>query len=248
LPLLSKSFLMPQIERTVTENATAHLPPKGEPAEITRSREAGTLGAVRDWWIRTVLVLQAPRAVFVALRDESPQSVADRAEPVLLIVLLAGIASVLSTATAAHLMDDHDYDGLLVAVWAFLAGGLYGGFAYWIFGAVLHGGVKALGSRGTYRRTRHLLAFAAVPLALSLVLWPVKLALFGGDLFRHGGTDHGAGANVLAVLALVFLAWSLGLLLVGVRAVHGWRWPRAAAAVALAVAVPVLLALAARGL
>ena len=68
-------------------------------------------GAVPRWWLRTVLVLQSPRAVFVALRDDSPEAASNRAEPVLLIVLLAGIAFVLSTRTAAHLMDDHDYDG-----------------------------------------------------------------------------------------------------------------------------------------
>ena len=166
---------------------------------------------MRDWWIRTLLVLQAPRPVFVALRDDSRESASERAEPVLLVVILAGIASVLATTTAAHLMDDHDYDALLVAVWVFLAGGLYGAVAYWLFGALLQGGVKALGSRGTYRRTRHVLAFAAVPLALSLVLWPVKLALFGSDVFRRGGSDHGAGATALALLELAFLVWAIAL-------------------------------------
>ena len=78
----------------------------------------------------------------------------------LLVVWLAGIASVLSTATAGHLMDDHDYDGLLVAVWTFLAGGLYGGFAYWVFGGALHGGVARsarrarIGARATCSRSR----------------------------------------------------------------------------------------------
>ena len=56
---------------------------------------------MRDWWLRTVLVLQHPRPVFVALRDESKASLGDRSEPVLAIVVLAGIAGVLSTSTAA---------------------------------------------------------------------------------------------------------------------------------------------------
>ena len=136
---------------------------------------------MRDWWLRTLLVLQRPRPVFVALRDDSKESLADRAEPVLAIVLLAGIAIVLSTSTAGHLIDDASYDGLLLAVWAFIAGGLYGVFGYFAFGALLYGGVKLLGSQGTYRRARHVLAFAAVPIALSLVLWPVKLAVYGDD-------------------------------------------------------------------
>lgn len=200
---------------------------------------------MRDWWLRALLVLQRPRPVFVALRDDSKQSLGDRSEPVLAIVLLAGIALALSTSTAAHLMDDSDYDGLLVAVWAFIAGGLTGGFAYFALGALLYGGVRLLGSQGTYRRSRHVLAFAAVPLALSLLLWPVKLAVYGGDLFRSGGHDHGAGAWAFTVLGLLFALWTLVLLLVGVRSVHGWTWARAAAATGLALAAPVALGIAA---
>jgi hypothetical protein len=199
---------------------------------------------MRDWWLRTFLVLQRPRPVFVALRDDSKETLADRAEPVLAIVLLAGIAAVLSTTTAGRLMDDSSYDALLVAVWTFIAGSLYGMFGYFAFGAVLHGGAKALGSQGSYRRARHVLAFAAVPIALSLVLWPVKLAVYGESLFRSGGSDHGAGIRIFDVLELAFLLWAAVLLVVGVRAVHGWTWARAAAACGLALVAPVLVGLA----
>lgn len=187
-----------------------------------------------DWWLRTLLVLQRPRPVFIALRDAD----SDRSEQVLLIVLLAGIASVLSTRTAAHLLDSSDFDNTLVAIWAFLGGGLYGLFSYYAFGGLLHAGVKALGSQGTYLRSRHVLAFAAVPLALSLVLWPVKLALYGDALFRTGGPDAGSGGAVFEAVELAFVAWSAILLVIGVRAVHGWTWARALAACGLAVAVP----------
>jgi hypothetical protein len=196
---------------------------------------------MREWWLRTLLVLQRPRPVFVALRDDSKESMSDRAEPVLLVILLAGIAGVLSTRSAGQLMDDGDYDNLLVAVWAFLAGGVYGIFGYFAFGAILHGGGRALGSQGTYRRARHVLAFAATPIALSLVLWPIKLAVYGDALFRSGGSDHSAGSRVFDVLELAFLLWAAALLVIGVRAVHGWTWARATAACALAVALPTLV-------
>src|SRR5438128_3767258 len=111
---------------------------------------APTTSGLRDWWLRTLLVLQRPRPVFVALRDESRESLADRAEPVLLIVLLAGIASVLSSGSAAHYLDGGGSDGLDLAVWAFLAGGIYGVFGYFAFGGILHGAVKVFGSQGSY--------------------------------------------------------------------------------------------------
>ena len=203
---------------------------------------AARADSVRDWWLRTALVLQAPRPVFRALRDDSAEAAADRAEPVLLVILLAGTVGVLSTSTAGRLMDDPSYDGLLVAVWAFIGGGIYGIAAYWILGAFLYGACRWLGSLGSYRRSRHVLAFAAVPVACSIVLWPVKIALFGSDLFRSGGSDAGARGEAFAVLEYGFVVWSIALLAIGVRAVHGWTWARAAAACVPAVAVPVVVA------
>jgi hypothetical protein len=194
---------------------------------------------VREWWLRTVLVLQSPRAVFVALRADDPEDISARSEPILLIVLLSGIAFVLATRTAAHLMDDSDYDGLLVAVWAFLAGGLYGGVAYWLLGGLLHWSSVVLGSEGAFRRSRQVLAFSAVPIALSLVLWPVKLAIYRSALFHAGGSDGGSGGQVFAWLWVAFELWAAALLVTGVRSVHGWRWGRAV----LASAPPLVLCL-----
>jgi hypothetical protein len=161
-------------------------------------------------------VLQAPRPVFVALRDDTADSVSDRAEPVLLIVALAGMAVAFASGAA------QSYDGLLLAVWVFLAGMITGTAAYWFFGALLYGSTRALGSAGSYRRARHVLAFACVPLALSLVLAPT-------------------GRDAFAWIVLAFVAWSAGLLVIGVRAVHGWSWLRAAGAAAVPVAVAAAL-------
>jgi hypothetical protein len=167
---------------------------------------------MQDWWLRTLLVLQAPGPVFVALRDDRSESAQERAEPVLLIVLLTGIALALASHAAAG------YRGLDLAVWLFLAGGITGIAAYWFFGAILFGVARWLGSQGSYRRARHVLAFACVPIALSLVASPL-------------------GHRLYAWVCLGFVAWAVGLLVVGVRAVHGWSWQRAATAAVVPVAV-----------
>ncbi len=194
---------------------------------------------MRDWWLRTLLVLQRPRPVFVALRDDDPDAVAERAEPVLLIVWLAGIAAVLADATTY--LDDASRDGVDLAIWAFAAGGISGAFAYFVVGWLLYRASRLLGSHGSYRRSRHLLAFAATPVALALVLWPFKLAIFGDDSFRSGGRDSGAPAVLFAMLSVAFVVWALALLLIGIRSVHGWRWGRSAAAAALTLLGPAVL-------
>jgi len=74
----------------------------------------------------------------------------------------------------------------------------------------------------------------------------VRIAVYGTDLFRTGGDDYGRGDAVFGAVYLAFIAWSIWLLVVGVRAVHGWTWLRATATVALAGAFPALLVLATR--
>ena len=190
------------------------------------------LSADRAWWLRVPAVLLGPRSVFFALREDDPDDVAARSEPLLLIVWLAGAAAVLATPTASSLMDSVDYDAALVAIWAFIAGGIYGVVGYVFLGFALFFGVRLFGSLGDYRRARQTVGFALVPLALSLlVLLPLRVAIYGADTFHAGGADEGAGKRALLVLQLGFVVWSVGLLVVGVRVTHGWTWLRSLAAV-----------------
>jgi hypothetical protein len=134
-----------------------------------------------------------------------------------------------------------------LAVWLFVVGGVQGVINYFVVGFAVFFGARLFGSLGDFARERHLVAFAAAPVALSaLLLLPLRLALYGGDTFRAGGGDEGAGEIVLLALQLAFVAWSLALLLIGIRVVHGWTWLRsagtvAAAAVLLGAVVAILL-------
>ena len=196
----------------------------------------------RAWWLRSLAIFLGPRAVFAALRDDSDVAARARQEPVAALVALAGVAAALGTPVARRMMNLEGVDGAVVAVWAWLAGLAWGAVLYWLFGMLVHGAARLLGSQGTFRRSRHILGFAAAPLALSLlVFWPVRIAVYGTDLFRTGGDDYGAGDTAFGWVWLGFLAWALAFLVVGVRAVHGWTWRRAVAAVAVAAALPTLL-------
>ena len=192
------------------------------------------MDADRDWWLRVPAVLLSPRAVFTALRNQEQDDVDARTEPVLALTLLAGVAVALGTSTARTLYDDPVYDTATLLIWIVFAGAFTAFVGYFVIGGALHLGTRGLGSEGTFRRARHLLGFAVAPLALSaLVLWPLGLLAFGTDLFRRGGSDEGIGGDVFHAATLAFSAWSAALLLVGVRAVHGWSWWRSLGAVAL---------------
>lgn len=200
----------------------------------------------RSWWLRALAALAAPQAIFVQLRDESEDAVEARTEPLFAILALASISVVLVSPTFRRMLNDGSVSVLLIPVLAFVAGGIYAAAVYWLGGGLLFGAARRFGSEGTWRRARHVVALAAAPLALSLVtFWPIRIAVYGEDLFRTGGDDYGRGDAIFGGVYLGFVAWSVCLLLIGVRTVHGWTWGRSAATVALAAAFPVLIGIAA---
>ena len=195
-----------------------------------------------SWWKRAPLVLLVPRPVFVALRDESVEDAEERQEPLAALIALAGISVVLVSPAFRQMMNNGGVDLILVIVLAFIAGVLYAVATAWLGGGLLFGAARRLGGLGSYRRARQTVELASAPLALALVtFWPVRFAIYGTDLFRTGGDDYGRGDGIFGGVFLGFVAWSVILLLLGVRATHGWGWGRSAAAVVLAAAFPALV-------
>jgi hypothetical protein len=179
------------------------------------------------WARRAGLVLARPRDVFEALRDDSAEEATERQDVIVALAFVGGVAAALGTASAGAL---DDLDALEVFVWLFATGFAYGFVGYWLLGWALSFVVERLGGSGSRRRTRHVFAFALVPLVLALPAWLIFVPLL-----------------VLPAL------WAMGLLVLGLAVVQRWSYNRAAAAVGLAVvwlgalAVGVLSALALLG-
>src|SRR5919204_361125 len=91
--------------------------------------------AEKAWLLRALLVLQSPRAVFAAIRDDSDEAAQARQEPITALVWLAGMAAVLAAPAMNTLMDDPARrDAIVVAILVFFAGGIYGVVVYWVLG------------------------------------------------------------------------------------------------------------------
>jgi len=198
----------------------------------------------REWWRRAATVLVDPQEAFVALRDDSREAADARQEPLTAVVFLAGIAMFLSSRTAARLYDASYFqiDVVTVVFESLLAGFLLGLQVFWLLGGTLYLGFRGADGEGSYRQARHLVALAIAPFALSLiVVWPVRLGIYGTDLFRSGGSDSGAGGDAFRAIDGAFLVWSMVLLLVGVRTVNDWSWRRSLAALGLAAVFVALL-------
>jgi Yip1-like protein len=207
----------------------------------------------RDWWLRLLLVLSSPTHVFAWLRDDTNAAAEARQEPILLVGALCGLAGVLSTNLVQHGLDldttlGVKRDGVDLAVVVFIAALLYALVGYLAIGAFVYLGEQLANSLGTYRQARHLLAYASVPFALSLlVIWPLRLSLYGSDNFRAGGSDSHA-AGVFQAIEVGAVVWTFALLLIGIRTVNGWTWARATAAWLAPAAVPALAVARAYGL
>jgi hypothetical protein len=200
-----------------------------------RGAEAAAAGevAARTWWRRVPRVVTAPRSVFAALAVTDDADVDARSEPILAISILAGIAGVL--LAPASFMDDPSVDALTAIVITFISGVFYGAAGYFLLGLALWLGAKAVGVDVPFRIARHVLGFAALPLALSLVvLVPAIVIGFGPDWFRSWDGDEGRGHDLVVGVGLAFAVWSLALVVVGLRTTFRLPWRGVVGALALA--------------
>src|SRR5262249_52359711 len=83
----------------------------------------------RLWWQRVALVFWRPREVFAGLRSTDEDDEAARQEPVLLIVILAGMAGIVLSPGWRELLDQPDVDALAALVLTFVGGAAEGAFA-----------------------------------------------------------------------------------------------------------------------
>ena len=128
----------------------------------------------------------------------------------------AGSRASSSTSLAGRLLDDPNNDGLNVALWAFLGGAFYGLLVFWLGGLLVYAIAAAVRARASYRQARHVVGLAMAPVALSLLtVWPVRLAIYGEDVFRRGGSDAGAGDKLFEALIVGSFAWAFALVALG---------------------------------
>ncbi len=203
--------------------------------DAARLAEAGEV-ATREWWRRVPRVLTTPRSVFAALGETDEVDVDARAEPVLALTILAGMAAVLITPAWGRVMNDPTVDALVILVLTFVGGLLYGAAGYFLLGLALWLGAKAVGVEAPFKIARQVVAFAALPIALSLVIVVPAIVLgYGEDWFRSGGDDDaGDGRTVVTGIGLAFVLWSLGLIAVGLRTTFRLPWRGVVGALLLA--------------
>ena len=198
----------------------------------------------REWWARLQRLLYAPAEIFAELRDESREAADARQEPLVAVAFLAGIAMLIGLIALEPPYNRFytDLSALNMTLESIIGGALVGLGNFWLGGALLYLGARGLGATSGYRLARHIAGLATAPFVLVLVLAvPVRVGLFGTDLFRDTGSDSGPGGDVFIALDALALAWALVLALIGIRATQRWSWGRSASALGIAAMFAILV-------
>ena len=175
------------------------------------------------------------------MRDDDEVDVVSRSEPVLALVILAGIGAILLTPEWSRLLDDWRVDTTVAAVFTFLGGGMYGVVGYFLIGLVVYIGARGMGGELSFRQTRQTIAFAAAPLALFALVAIPLIVLIPGENYFHEFLS-GTGEQAIRVLGAAFGAWAIGLVVVALRVTHRLAWRGVAGALLLAGVVVAALA------
>ncbi|HST25230.1 MAG TPA: YIP1 family protein [Gaiellaceae bacterium] len=206
--------------------------------------EQETEAREREWWARLPRLLYAPAGVFAEVRDESREAADARQEPLVAVTFLAGIAMFIGLVALEppFKSTDIDFSTFNLALETILGGALVALSNFWLGGTLVYLGARGLGAFSGYRLARHIAGFATAPFILLLVTTvPVRLALYGTDVFKAEGRDSGAGGDVFIAIDAVMLVWTLALVLIGLRTTQQWSWGRAAAALGVALLFAILL-------
>jgi hypothetical protein len=197
----------------------------------------------REWWTRLPRVLYAPASVFAELRDESVEAADARQEPLTALVFLAGIAMFLGLFALEQPYERYrELSALVLTVEMIFGGAAVALTNFWLGGAVVYLGMRGLGAETGYRLGRHLAGLATAPFVfVLLVAVPFRLGLYGMDLFRNGGSDTGAGRDVFVAIDGIALAWTLVLVLIGIRQTQRWSWARSAGALGVGLLFAILI-------
>lgn len=164
-------------------------------------------------------------------------------------VVLSSLLGISAAFGVCWLMNlGNQFENLLVLVGvAVLLGIPLGIVVVLLLSVVIRSGVRLLGGRASLRDCGAVVAYAGVPLVVSLVaVLPLEIAIFGIDFF--GTNPPPLIINPLAYLGLLGFdalaaMWSVLLLYKGVSVVSGFRVAKSLAVILMCALVPVALSL-----
>lgn len=179
-------------------------------------------------------ILESPRTTFrtIALAEHKNYA----------FLLFCGFGVAVSFAIFWYLRLGVYFDTLMQLLpFAFMTGLVLGPLSAVFLTLLHHGVVRMLGSPRKMKQTYAMLAYACVPVVLSmLILLPIELMTFGMFLFTanpNPAVIKPASFYILISLDALCALWTIILAVKGTRIVHSFTVPRAILAVGIVLAM-----------
>lgn len=136
------------------------------------------------------------------------------------LLVLAGISRALDRASLKNMGDDTSLMAILGM--SIILGGILGWISYYIYAALISWTGSWLNGKGDTESIFRVMAYALVPMVISLALIAIQIMIYGNEVFKSNGDHTSAGLipNVFFYAALIseFLLglWSMILFVIAV--------------------------------
>ncbi len=170
-------------------------------------------------------IWRSPRQVFKFIVENNHRT----AVPLLLI--LGGISNALSRAVTDGRGDTQSL--LEILLFSIIVGGLSGWIYYYLLCALVSWTGSWLGGKAGIRGIVRVVAYALIPIGISLFIWALQISVYGIELFKSDGQllndslFNNIFYYVCAVIEIVLVIYAIVFLVIGISEVQKFSIGRA---------------------
>ena len=163
-------------------------------------------------------IWMSPRKVFKFINDRNYN------ELTTVLLIFGGIASSLNNASGRNIGDYMPLWSVLIV--CVFGGAIFGWISFYIYAALLNWTGKWLKGVGNTKSLLRMMSYAVIPSLVIIILFSIRIALYGNEVFQSNIDIVGKGAltiGVYAFTAFVEIAigiWILAIMVIGISEVQ----------------------------
>ena len=163
-------------------------------------------------------IWMSPRMVFKFVNDSNSNGLTTS------MLIFAGIVNALYSASFRNIGDQMSLPIVLIV--CLIGGGIFGWIYFYLYAALLSWTGKWLKGAGNTRSLLRMMSLAFIPSLVLILLFIVRIALYGNEVFQSNIDIFAKGAPTIAAYAFFTFVetaigvWTLGILIIGISEVQ----------------------------
>ena len=163
-------------------------------------------------------IWMSPRMVFKFVTDSNYNGLTTS------LLIFAGIFNALYSASFRNIGDQMSLPIVLIV--CLIGGGIFGWIYFYLYAALLSWTGKWLKGAGNTRSLLRMMSLAFIPSLVLILLFIVRIALYGNEVFQSNIDIFAKGAPTIAAYAFFTFVetaigvWTLGILIIGISEVQ----------------------------